>query len=271
MSEQPEEGAGSGSLFFELAGDLRLSMLTKLRQKQYRLSQIAMELDATLQESHRNMIRLIDSGLVSKDSEGDLFLTPYGKTIVSLIPSIDFLFEQKEYFLEHSLGELPLKFIQRIGALHNCEVVHGVMAILQRWKELYADSNKYIKEIMSQVPLDLIEIIGNRVQSGVKFSYIFAKDAVIPKGRSQILQKIGWHNLIAKGLVERRMLDRVQVMTIFNERRACVMFPNLKGEPDLNLMFYSDDIEFHYWCEDFYDYRWEKAGPFDEGKLKPEV
>lgn len=71
MSEQPEEGAGSGSLFFELAGDLRLSMLTKLRQKQYRLSQIAMELDATLQESHRNMIRLIDSGLVSKDSEGD--------------------------------------------------------------------------------------------------------------------------------------------------------------------------------------------------------
>ena len=269
MSEQPEEAAGS--LFFELAGDLRLSMLTKLRQKQYRLSQIAMELDATLQESHRNMIRLIDSGLVSKDSEGDLFLTPYGKTIVSLIPSIDFLFEQKEYFLEHSLGELPLKFIQRIGALHNCEVVHGVMAILQRWKALYTDSDKYIKEIMSQVPLDLIEIIGKRVQSGVKFSYIFAKDAVIPKGRSQILQKIGWHNLIAKGLVERRMLDKVQVMTIFNEKRACVMFPNLKGEPDLNIMFYSEDSEFHCWCEDFYEYRWEQAGPFDEGKLKPEV
>jgi len=39
MSEQPEEAAGS--LFFELAGDLRLSMLTKLRKKQYRLSQIA--------------------------------------------------------------------------------------------------------------------------------------------------------------------------------------------------------------------------------------
>ena len=191
MSEQPEEGAGFGSLFFELAGDLRLSMLTKLRQKQYRLSQIAMELDATLQESHRNMIRLIDSGLVSKDSEGDLFLTPYGKTIVSLIPSFDFLFDQKEYFLEHSLGELPLKFIQRIGALHNCEVVHGVMAILQRWKALYTDSNKYIKEIMSQVPLDLIEIIGNRYRVELNFHISLPRMQSYPKEEVRYCKKLG--------------------------------------------------------------------------------
>jgi predicted transcriptional regulator len=269
MSGQPEEGAGS--LFFELAGDLRLSMLMKLSQKQYRLSQIAIELDATLQEAHRNILRLTDSGLVSKDSEGELILTPYGKIIVSLIPSYDFLFDQRTYFLEHSLDKLPLKFIQRIGALHNCEVVHGVMAILQRWKTLYNNSDKYIKEIMSQVPLDLIETIGSRVQNGVKFSYIFSSNAIIPKGRSQILHRIGWRNLISKGLVERRMLNEVQIMTIFNEEQSCLMFPNLKGEPDLNVMFYSEDVEFHYWCEDFYEYMWGEAEAFDEAKLKPEV
>ena len=37
MSVQAEEGAGS--LFFELAGNLRLSMLMKLILKAYRLSQ----------------------------------------------------------------------------------------------------------------------------------------------------------------------------------------------------------------------------------------
>jgi hypothetical protein len=36
-------------------------------------------------------------------------------------------------------------------------------------------------------------------------------------------------------------------------------------------MFYSEDVEFHYWCEDFYEYMWEVAEPFDEAKLKPEV
>jgi predicted transcriptional regulator len=243
----------------------------KLNHKQYRLSQLANELDATMQEAHRNVTRLIESGLVSKDSEGDLVLTTYGKTIMSLIPSYDFLFNQKQYFLEHSLSNLPLKFIQRIGALHNCEVVHGVMAILQRWKMLYTNSSKYIKEIMAQVPLDLIETASNRVQNGVKFSYIFASNAVIPKGRGQILKKIGWRSLIAKGLVERRMLNEVKLMTIFNEKQACVLFPNLKGEPDLNMMFYGEDNEFHNWCEDFFGYQWEKAEPFDEGKLSPEV
>ena len=135
MSDQvPNEGVGS--LFFELAGDLRLSMLSKLEQKPYRLSQLSSELDATMQEAHRNMTRLVGSGLVSKVRDGELVLTAYGRTVVTLIPSYDFLYRNKEFFLDHSLGDLPAKFVQRMGAFRECEVVRGVMAILQRWKNL---------------------------------------------------------------------------------------------------------------------------------------
>jgi len=109
---EPNEGVGS--LFFELAGDLRLSMLEKLNQKPYRLSQLASELDATMQEAHRNMTRLVGSGLVSKDREGELVLTSYGRTIVAMIPGYEFLYRNKEFFMDHSLGDLPPKFIQRI-------------------------------------------------------------------------------------------------------------------------------------------------------------
>jgi predicted transcriptional regulator len=267
--QQPKEGVGS--LFFELAGDLRLAMLTRLSQKNYRLSQLASELEATMQEAHRNMTRLIDSGVVAKGREGDLTLTAYGRTIVAMIPGYDFLYRNREFFLDHSLGDLPPKFIQRIGALQNCEVVHGVMAILQRWKNLYSGSEKYIREIMAQVPLDLIETVSSRVESGVKFSYIFASNAVVPKGRTQMLQKLGWRNFISKGLVERRMLPEVRVMTIFNEKQGCVIFPNMKGDPDLNVMFYGEDREFLEWCSDLFNYQWEKAEQFDEAKLKHEV
>src|ERR671921_1603247 len=93
-------GDNASSLFFELAGDLRLSMLIKLNEKEFRLSQLANDLQATMQEAHRNIIRLVDAGLVSKDNEGDLYLTPYGRMIVLLIPSYDFLFTNKEYFLD---------------------------------------------------------------------------------------------------------------------------------------------------------------------------
>lgn len=267
--QQPNEGVGS--LFFELAGDLRLSMLTKLSIKNYRLSQLASELDATMQEAHRNMTRLVDAGLVAKDKEGELVLTAYGRTVVTIIPSYDFLYRNKEFFVDHSLGDLPPKFIQRMGAFQKCEMVHGVMAILQRWKNLYADSERHIKEIMAQVPLDLIETVSSKVESGVKFSYIFASNAVVPKGRTQMLQKVGWRNFISKGMVERRMLPEVKVMTIFNEKQGCVLFPNMKGEPDLNVMFYGEDKEFLEWCSDLFNYQWEKASQFDETKLKHEV
>lgn len=270
MSDKvPNEGVGS--LFFELAGDLRFSMLSKLSQKRYRLSQLSSELDATMQEAHRNMTRLVESGLVAKDREGDLVLTAYGKTVVTIIPSYDFLYRNRDFFLDHSLGDLPPKFIQRLGAFRKCDTMHGVMAILQRWKNLYTESDKYIKEIMAQVPLDVIETVRSRVEQGVKFSYIFAANAVIPKGRTQLLQKLGWRNLISKGLVERRMLAEVSVMTIFNEKQACVIFPNMKGEPDLNVMFYGEDPEFLEWCSDLFAYRWDMAETFDESKLQHEV
>jgi predicted transcriptional regulator len=269
MAEQPGEGVGS--LFFELAGDLRLSMLAKLGEKDYRLSQLASELDATMQEAHRNMTRLIESGLVSKGREGELVLTSYGRTVVSLVPSYDFLYKNREFFADHSLGDLPIKFVQRLGAFRECEMVRGVMAILQRWKMLYNSSDAFIKEVMAQVPLDLIETISARVDNGVKFSYIFSANAVVPKGRTQLLQKVGWRNFISKGLVERRMLADVKVMAIFNEKQGCVMFPNQKGEPDLNVMFYGESKEFLEWCSDLFDYQWQMAGTFDETKLKHEV
>ena len=270
MSDQ-EPNEGVGSLFFELAGDLRLLMLTTLSQRNYRLSQLATELNSTMQEAHRNMTRLIESGLVAKGRESELMLTVYGRTVVMLIPSYEFLYRNKDYFLDHSLGDLPTKFIQRMGTFQSCEMVHGVMAILQRWKNLYSESDQYIREIMAQVPLDLIETVSSRVESGVKFSYIFAANAVVPKGRTQLLQKLGWRNFISNGQVERRMLSEVKVMMIFNEKQGCVLFPNRKGEPDLNTMFYGEEKEFLDWCIDLFAYQWEKAGPFDENKLRHEV
>jgi hypothetical protein len=50
-----------------------------------------------------------------------------------------------------------------------------------------------------------------------------------------------------------------------------VVFPNQKGEPDLNVMFFGQSKEFLEWCSDFFDHWWQVAGPFDEGKLKHEV
>jgi predicted transcriptional regulator len=67
------------------------------------------------------------------------------------------------------------------------------------------------------------------------------------------------------------MVDKVNIVTVFNEKESCLSFPTLKGEPDLNIMFYSKDESFHDWCVDFFEYEWDKAKLFDESKLGPEI
>ena len=80
------------SVFFELAGDLRLYMLMKLSSKSCRLSQLANDLNATMQESHRNVNRLIDSRLVKKTGEGELLLTSIWRNYCILNPKLSFSF-----------------------------------------------------------------------------------------------------------------------------------------------------------------------------------
>lgn len=90
----------------------------------------------------------------------------------------------------------------------------------------------------------------------------------MPKGRKQLLEKLGFKKLIEKGLVERRMKKGVKVVVVLNEKEAFVMFPNMGGEADMGSMFYSNDTLFHEWCLDYFRYCWYASDTFQERKLK---
>lgn len=261
--------ANTEKTFFELASQQRLSIIFKLNEKKAKISQIAKDLEITMQEAHRNVNRLQDAGLIEKDPGGVFSLTTFGNTIIKQIPTFNYLSKHKEYFSEHILGELPIKFIMRLGALDKCEYVKGVVAILERWKDIYRQADQYIYEIVPQVPMDLIEPALNKVKDkGIKYSYVLPRNVIIPKGRKDLLKKLGHNELLNKGAIERRMVDRVQVSVILNEKHAAVLFPTQRGETDMNIIFYSSDQIFHEWCLDYFRYRWYGSDIFDESHLK---
>ncbi|MFQ5970506.1 MAG: transcriptional regulator, partial [Nitrososphaerales archaeon] len=70
---------------------------------------------------------------------------------------------------------------------------------------------------------------------------------------------------------ERRMVKKVLVATIVTDRSAGVLFPNLKNEVDMSLMFYSEDKDFREWCQDYFKYMWYSSEIFDKIKLRPEI
>jgi predicted transcriptional regulator len=254
--------------FLELASEQRLNILFNLMAHRSKISAMAKEVGATVQEVHRNFERLADAGLIKKDGDGYYQLTTYGKTICTQVPDLVFVSKNRKYFESHDFGDIPMKFIQRIGALAAGQHVRGFVKVLEQWKDIYKNADEYVFEIFSEVPLDLIEPLISRVKKGIKFNYIFSESAVVPKGRKQLLEKLGFQKLIEKGLVERKMKKSVQVVVVLNEKEACVMFPTIDGDADMREMFYSSDHLFHEWCLDYFRYCWYGSDIFQESKLK---
>ncbi|MGD8707944.1 MAG: helix-turn-helix domain-containing protein [Nitrosopumilaceae archaeon] len=252
----------------DLASPQRLNILFILLGKNSTPTQIAKKLEATKQEVHRNFTRLVESGLIEKRIDGKYSLTTFGEVVCTQVPTVVFLSQNRKYFEEHTLGDIPYKFKMRCGQLANGKHIKGFSKAMEQWKSIYKNSNEYIFEILSEVPLDLIEPLVKRVKKGIKFNYIFSESAVIPKGRKSLLKKLGFGKLMEKGLVERKMRPNVQTVLVLNEHEACVMFPNKDGESDLSEMFYSNDPMFHEWCLDYFRYSWYGSDLFEESKLK---
>ncbi|KFM19547.1 transcriptional regulator protein-like protein [Marine Group I thaumarchaeote SCGC AAA799-P11] len=252
----------------ELASSQRLSILIGLLTKQSTPTAFAKSIDSTKQEVHRNFSRLEKAGLIKKNVGGTYSLTTFGQVVCTQVPSLVFLSQNRKYFEEHNFGDIPHKFQMRCGQLANAQYVKGVSKVLETWKSIYKNSNEYIYEILSEVPLDLIEPLVKQVKKGVKFNYIFSESVVVPKGRKALLKKLGFDKLMEKGLIERKMEKDVKTVVVLNEKEACLMFPTLDGESDISEMLYSDDPMFHEWCLDYFRYCWYGSDIFKESKLK---
>ena len=260
------------SEFFEVGSEQRLSILLHLQDKKWTISALAKELDSTVTEVHRNFGRLQKAGLILKDADGTFQLTVRGENICSQIPSISFVLENAKFFESHDFGKLPPKFRQRIGALHNCKHIKGVVRILEKWKQVHSNANQYISNILTEVPYskEIIDVVEEKLNKKIKIHSIFAENAIIPDERKSVFKLKNFTKFIQDDLLVRKMINHVDLVVLLNEKETCIIFPNLNGAPDMSEMFYSDDPDFHEWALDYFEYVWKNSSSFQESKLKKE-
>ena len=262
-------------IFFELGSTQRIAILYKIAEVKCNLARLSKDLGCTMPEIRRNIIRLTNSGLVDRESNGTFFLTTFGKTILDQIPTLDFLSRNKDYFSDHTFSALPSKFMRRIGSLSNSQLISGLVSVDERLNDIYDRSKEYVYAMIPEVPIDLIESIVARLKKvenkNFRFSYILHTHAMVPKRRKQLLEALGFDELLKNGTVERKMVNSLLIGVVLNNEQACVMFPriqkNNKIQIDMNSMFYGDDPDFHEWCLDYYRYIWHNARSFDEKGL----
>jgi len=253
---------------FEIASEQRLEILFRLGEKKSAVSVIAKELGASVPEVFRNFERLVKAGLIEKEVSGDYRLTIYGTTILAQIPSLTFLSKHKGYFKNHEYGNIPAKFIQRIGALSSAKHIKGMVKVLEQWKDIHKNAEKYIYNILSEIPYspDIIETVAAKAKQDVNIRSVFSEQVIVPNARKEVYEKLQFKKFIEKGIIERKMQNDVQVVVLLNEREASVLFPK-NGEADMTEMLYSSDPAFHEWCFDYFQYCWASSVPFQERKL----
>jgi predicted transcriptional regulator len=49
------------------------------------------------------------------------------------------------------------------------------------------------------------------------------------------------------------------------EKEAFVMFPRIKGQVDIEEAFYSNNKDFHTWCQEYFEYCWCDTEQFRTG------
>jgi predicted transcriptional regulator len=242
-----------------LSNESRLLILFKLSQKEEKISNLAKSLDLNIQDTHRNVNRMISSSILKKDSDGFLQLTPLGDILILLFPSFDFVVKNMAYFQDHTFNNLPEKFTQRIGVLNTCNLTIGVVKVLEKWKEMIQQSEKYVKVIASQAPLEAVEATLQKADQGSKINLILGKNTIFPETYPELLKKYHVSKLELNGFFETKIIEEVDFCMVITDKEASVSLSRSGGDVDIDQTFFGKNESFLEWCNDLFDNIWLKG------------
>jgi len=242
-----ENEEGIEKLFFELASESRMSILLQLQERSWKMHELGKSLDLTTTETFRQLQRLSKTAFIAKDVDGSYSLTPFGKLVLFLSPSFEFIFRHKQYFLEHDIWQLPPEFIFRIGELNKGTLTEQFEAV-KRVEEMIKAAEKHIWTLTSQVFAVHGRAVEERFKKGVKFRSLHPKD-MLPT-------ELDYPEF--KEYIERRYLPKTPEIIVITEKEAMLALPLIGGTPDV-AAFFGKDPSFKKWATDLYLHYWEQG------------
>jgi predicted transcriptional regulator len=257
------------SLFFELSNEDRLGIVLTLIDRPLKLTQLARELDLTVQECSRQLARLSEIGLVIKDADGFFNPLPFGRHIFRLFPGYQFLSKHVDYFNSHTLSYLPDKFMGRIGELNECQQVTEIMSAFTRIEKIMREAEELLWYMTGEnlASPHSYTLAGEAMDRGVKFRCIEAVGYTPPKELinnipEESIKSIANHR--KNDMIHDRVLQSIDIAFYMNEREVALLaFPSEDGAFDY-MGFASRDESFIDWCKDVHQYYWNLGKHRDE-------
>jgi predicted transcriptional regulator len=254
-------------LLFELSNEVRLRILFKIEKASMKVTSMARELDITNQECSRHIARLVEAGLVEKDSDGFFNLTQFGRASLRLIPAWIFLSEHNEYFRTHSLEKIPSEFVSRIGEWKDSRLTKNPLITFNSVDSIVKGAEEFVWLIHDQYLLNTLPLFKAALMKGVRMRTFEPRekqperilDPLRPDYIDEDDEKFfmeSWKT----GQVSTMFSEEIDVFMYLSEKQSILAFPLKEGKFDY-LGFISSNPSMLGFCQDLFEYYWKKGSP----------
>lgn len=240
-----------GKLLFELSNQERRQILSELKTSKLGISQIAKKLGIAVAEASRHLQRLSDEKLITKNSNNTYKLTQLGEITLSSLSKLRFLSKQKDFLLQYDLSDIPYDFINRIGELEQGQYINETLPNLDFAEKRFLEAEKYIWILSDHILKSAVPIISDKIKDKNFEVRLLLPEAVMPKEENSKVP------LTMQG-VQKRTLPQIKTIVLATENYATFAVPTLNGKMDYT-GFNSDDERFRKWCQDLFNYYWDRA------------
>jgi len=232
-------------LFFDLASESRMGIMRGLNQKNLKMQEIGRNLDLSATETFRQLQKLSEDLLISKNVEGSYSLTWYGKFVLFLCPSFEFLLKHRQYFLEHDVWDLPQEFLYRIGELSGAELRLEIPENLNQVEEIIQNAQEYLWTLTNRILSAYTRAMAERCRNGLKYRALLHQDLLSTITTDPEIEQC----------IERRYLPQTPAIVVITEKEAVIAFPFINGKSDY-AAFFGNDAAFRKWVTDLYGHYW---------------
>jgi predicted transcriptional regulator len=235
-----ENQEGIEKLFFELASESRLGILRKLREKDWKMNEVARKLHLTTTETFRQLQRLSEGLLVEKQPEGTYAITEYGRLVLQLSSSLEFVFKHKQYFTKHDVSSLPPQFLNRIGELSQANLMMGMVESTMKSSTLIGEAEKFMYAVSPEPVPQAFEEISKQIPKDAEYRILSPQPpAKMPN-------------------LENRTFSDPPAIMVVTEKEAAICFRFKGGRVDY-AGFFGKDPAFLNWVKDLFLHYWDKG------------
>ena len=235
-------------LYFELASESRLGILREINVAGGKMREIARKLDLTTTETFRQLQRLNEALLVHKQPNGDYAITEYGRFVLQLSSSFEFIYKYRQYFSAHDFRRLPYQFQNRIGELSSASLGSDTMENINLAERITREAEQYMWGGGVEQSLNISSILMESIPKGVKYKFLFPQRFINPR---PLPPKMA-------GAIEWRSFEDLPVNIVLTEKEAGISFCLVGGKADY-VGFAGKDPVFLGWVKDLFCYYWEKG------------